>query len=471
VHQIARRNSRRYELKSTHNQFGFRTQVQTLGSTSSYAVAYDYHTQDESYRPKSVGDLAGGATQLWRDEERNFAVLALPTADTLYGNRTSLRYSDALLDDRLGVLLSWDSLQRVIQRESVGQDSLRAFGYNALGRLAVHADSSITYEERCEPDLDGRLVCHTERYTQLLADSTYGYDAVGNPTNPGAVVEPGNRLTGFNGYTMTYDEEGNLKSKSGKGLTQTFEWNALGELASVTTNGVTTTYGYDASGRRVRKSGPSGTTRYVYDGAQIALELNEAGDVVAEYSYYPGVDHPHTVRRGGQVYYYLSDGPGHIVGLLDSAGTLVNEYRYTPFGEPEGVREVRPATAYAPFGSAPPPPQCSDCQATYDAPPYSPRARSRTAGGSGPCLPAPAHGRVLPGRPAGSRPAASCVRSFGRLVQPDQGVPHPDAQGPGIAARPPQQTIIRSQEHVRARPLGAGEMECIVGVETHRLQL
>ncbi len=92
----------------------------------------------------------------------------------------------------------------------------------------------------------------------------------------------------------------------------------------------------------MRKSTPAGTTRYVYDGDQIALELNEAGDMVAEYSYYPGVDHPHTLRRGGQVYYYLSDGPGHIVGLLDAAGTLVNEYRYTPFGELEVVRETVP---------------------------------------------------------------------------------------------------------------------------------
>ncbi len=51
------------------------------------------------------------------------------------------------------------------------------------------------------------------------------------------------------------------------------------------------------------------------------------------------VDQPHTVKRGGSVYYYLADGPGNVVGLLDASGTLVNEYHYSPWGEAEVERE------------------------------------------------------------------------------------------------------------------------------------
>ncbi len=52
-----------------------------------------------------------------------------------------------------------------------------------------------------------------------------------------------------------------------------------------------------------------------------------------------GMDQPHTVKRGGSVYYYLADGPGNVVGLLDASGTLVNEYHYSAWGEAEVERE------------------------------------------------------------------------------------------------------------------------------------
>ncbi len=111
---------------------------------------------------------------------------------------------------------------------------------------------------------------------------------------------------------------------------QRLTWNSLGQLESVWTRrqgvGSTVSYGYDGWDRRVRRATSAGTTRYVYDGAHVALELDGAGGVVAQYSYFPGVDQPHTVKRGGSVYYYLADGPGNVAGLLDASGVLVNEY-------------------------------------------------------------------------------------------------------------------------------------------------
>jgi RHS repeat-associated protein len=108
------------------------------------------------------------------------------------------------------------------------------------------------------------------------------------------------------------------------------------------TNGSTATYGYDAWGRRVRKTVDGVTTGYLHDGDDLVLEMDGSGSPVREYAYYPGVDNPHSMRYGGQTYYYATELPGHVAGLVSSSNQVVNEYRYTPFGELLGGFEQVP---------------------------------------------------------------------------------------------------------------------------------
>ncbi|HEX7837099.1 MAG TPA: hypothetical protein VF469_06520, partial [Kofleriaceae bacterium] len=60
------------------------------------------------------------------------------------------------------------------------------------------------------------------------------------------------------------------------------------------------------------------------------------------YSYYAGVDQPHSVVTStGATYYYLTAvGAGHVVGVIDSTGVVKNRYRYTPFGALEDSAET-----------------------------------------------------------------------------------------------------------------------------------
>ena len=169
---------------------------------------------------------------------------------------------------------------------------------------------------------------------QAVRDSTYSYDAVGNRTDLGATVAAGNRLTAFNGYTLAYDEDGNLASKNGNGTSQTFAWNAFGQLDAVTTNGSTTTFGYDGLGRRVRKTVNGVMTRYLHDGDNLVVQTDGAGTRQLEFSYYAGVDHPHSVRQSatGNLYYYATSQPGHVTALVNRYDQVVNRYEYAPFG-------------------------------------------------------------------------------------------------------------------------------------------
>ena len=62
------------------------------------------------------------------------------------------------------------------------------------------------------------------------------------------------------------------------------------------------------------------------------MELDGSGNAVREYTYFPGVDQPHSVRMGGQTYYYAMEEPGQVSGLFNSSNQVVNQYEYTPFG-------------------------------------------------------------------------------------------------------------------------------------------
>jgi RHS repeat-associated protein len=65
------------------------------------------------------------------------------------------------------------------------------------------------------------------------------------------------------------------------------------------------------------------------------MELDGSGNAVREYAHYPGVDAPHSVKRSsdGAMFYYATEQPGHVSGVISSGNSLVNHYEYTPWGE------------------------------------------------------------------------------------------------------------------------------------------
>jgi RHS repeat-associated protein len=114
-----------------------------------------------------------------------------------------------------------------------------------------------------------------------------------------------------------------------------YNWNALGQLTSVSNIPSTASYGYDAWGRRVRITVGTSSTGFLYDGVQALVEVDTAGHTTAEYSFYPGRDHPHSVQLGGASgtnYAVATDGLGNVTGLISDADSVPNWYRYDPFG-------------------------------------------------------------------------------------------------------------------------------------------
>lgn len=166
---------------------------------------------------------------------------------------------------------------------------------------------------------------------------------------------------------IAHDAKGNLTlDEDGKTYTWDFD-NRLQEVRN--SNGdLLGSYTYDAIGRRVTKTvpgnlpgDPTATTAFVNMTlwgwmGQVQAEY-EDNTLKRQYSYGEYLDEPLTLTRhdaglsGGQeTLWYHRDRQYNVTGLTDSAGTVVERYAYSPYGErrvlsPDGVTE-RQVSAY-----------------------------------------------------------------------------------------------------------------------------
>lgn len=170
---------------------------------------------------------------------------------------------------------------------------------------------------------------------------SYTYDLVGNRLSslgrsPWS-YNSSNELTSTPATTLTYDNNGNMLSKSNSAGGSAYAWDFENRMSSATvtaTGGTASTvnFKYDPLGRRIEKSSPSGATIYLYDGANIVAEVGTSGAVVASYAQGPQTDQPLAMRRGGTVAYYQADGLGSITSLTNSMGKTISTYVYKAFG-------------------------------------------------------------------------------------------------------------------------------------------
>jgi RHS repeat-associated protein len=289
----------------------------------------------------SLTDLTGRITTVQMDTAGRPAQTTLPNGLTQShsfrndGRLSGISFSTATVNQKLGATFAWDRLNRLNTRTSANEDRYWSYAYDSVGQVT-------RYGGYINPPQDCTTIT-TCRPTKIR-EEIYTYDAAGNRTDrAGAIVSGTNRYSSFNGYSFDYDLDGNVTRKYKTGYDQRFTWNTLGQLTGVTTNGVTVTYGYDGLGRRVRRT-ENGQSRYfLYNGDDLLLETDGNGEPLRMYTHWPGVDNPHSVRvtSGGvnATYYYVTEHPGHVSGLVNEAGTVISEYRYTPWGEVESVSD------------------------------------------------------------------------------------------------------------------------------------
>jgi RHS repeat-associated protein len=177
------------------------------------------------------------------------------------------------------------------------------------------------------------------------ANESYTYDAVGNRTashlSSSYTYQPFNRLTSTSAATFSYDNNGNLTSKTEGLQTTQFVWDFENRLLRVSSLGSQDVwYKYDALGRRIeRDKGVASpiplateTTRFVYDGADVVRDLDGAGSAVADYLNAPSIDNKLRQTVSGTASYFIQDHLGTTRGFADASGNGTSSLSYDAFG-------------------------------------------------------------------------------------------------------------------------------------------
>ena len=143
------------------------------------------------------------------------------------------------------------------------------------------------------------------------------------------------QLLSWNGYRYTYDAGGNPTLLRGVPLT----WGEGRRLKKVSLSWGTVDFAYDSDGKRVKKISGNTETKYYYNGSILSgLVRTTAGSTGTTKTtvqfVYDAEGKPFMLRFNGKTdYFYLYNGLGDVVGLIDSSNKVVVRYQYNSWGK------------------------------------------------------------------------------------------------------------------------------------------
>jgi len=305
------------------------------------SISYAYDAAGNVTQPT---DFAGQVTTRSYDK-RNRLVSVTPadSAATTYTYDGANRWLTRTYPTGISTQLQRDAAGHITQLDNKRSDNtvISSFQYavDPLGRVGSVVDSAGTTQYTYDPD--GRLATVTEPSGRV---TTYGYDGAGNRTSRSVTSGTTTDTTSYTYdasdrlLTMTpptgsmvsygYDLNGNML---GDGV-RTFGYDGLNRLTSVQQGGNTiASHVYDGTGLRTQKTTASGTVQYYYGGDRVVNEGDGAGNITRTNLW--GLE---LLRRSaaGQTNYYLFNGHGDVVSVLDGTGAEQGSYRYDAFGQP-----------------------------------------------------------------------------------------------------------------------------------------
>ena len=205
---------------------------------------------------------------------------------------------------------------------------------------------------------DGKIIASYtyDRYNQMstsydrstLKYTYYYYDNAGNITRTkehdvvngvtsGTYVEKTyvygdsnwkDKLTSYNGTTITYDELGNpLSYRDGI----SFTWENGRILKTVKTDDNEVNMKYDSNGMRIQKDDNNRTVNYHYDGKGNLTGLTYGENSI--YFYYNSDGEVTSMSFDNSMYYYIKNLQGDVVKIVSQSGTTVVTYTYDSLGK------------------------------------------------------------------------------------------------------------------------------------------
>lgn len=185
--------------------------------------------------------------------------------------------------------------------------------------------------------------------SSTTASWLYCYDNDGNRTGTSTIsgatcsspstsyqYNGADQLTGINGNSngWSYDANGNETAGLGTTARTNESYSVSDQLMGLTANNAPITFAYAgltntervAAGSTSYQNGEEGLASQSANRSTASFTSDPSGTLVSE-------------RVGGQSYYYLFDGLGSVVGLVDATGHKVDNYSYDPYGQARTTNE------------------------------------------------------------------------------------------------------------------------------------
>ena len=205
---------------------------------------------------------------------------------------------------------------------------LYLYEYDEFNQLITFCDYINQKQYRYDYDEAGNIL--TETVSRIgahgqLYDSrvnTYGYDD----------ANWGDKLTSYNGETITYDEIGNpLSYRDGMEMT----WLNGRKLTTLQSGNDSISYKYDSNG--VRTSKTVNGVEYTYEYLNGKLMHETRGEKVFDYCYDANgqlyaVSYKANSSTNAVTYYYAHNWRGDITSIYDGEGNMVAKYEYDAWG-------------------------------------------------------------------------------------------------------------------------------------------
>ncbi len=168
--------------------------------------------------------------------------------------------------------------------------------------------------------------------------TSYAFDAFGNRTSmtvagntTSYAYDDNDRITSVTPpspasvINYTWDDNGDLTARG----SDSFSWDYEDRMVSATVNSVTTNFVYRGDGLRDSRSVSGGaTTTFTWD---IAGGLPVVLDDGNQYLYGAGLT---AQKQSGSWYYYLADGLGSTMAVVNASGVVQDSYTYDVYGVP-----------------------------------------------------------------------------------------------------------------------------------------
>jgi RHS repeat-associated protein len=225
--------------------------------------------------------------------------------------------------------LSWNAARELT--EEVSNDGTVNFGYNSTGQLT---------------SVSG------------WRSENYSYDAVGNRTMSGYQTGTGNRLLSDGTYNYTYDDEGNLVTKTeiATGKKWEYTWDYRNRFTNVKEKNASgqilkeSNFTYDPFDKLIIRSNdpdgpgpqPASVIKTVYDGVHPYADFNSNNTLTDRYLYGPAVDMILAdLEADGDLFWQLTNHLGSVRDIANKFGSVVDHVKYASFGHI--ISESQPA--------------------------------------------------------------------------------------------------------------------------------